>query len=348
MIRSKCFPIKQTARRKALFVLVTMVIFACLGFVTTLAAGRPLELGLSNAILIGFGVGLFEEFYVQSKRGRWLRNMHPLRSIPVYIGVIILFYIASAHLTRALLGRLDDLPTLYRRLPYGIAFFTIFSLVGVLMVRVIHFIGLENLFHLTVGTYHRPVRERKMLLFLDINGSTAMGERLGALSMRSLVSKFLSDLSAPITDHSGEIYLYKGDGLIAIWNWATGADQDNILRSVDSMFSAIERQRASYDKLFGVAPGFRIGIHGGDVIVSEQGDTKRSIGIYGDAINIAARMEEVARTHNARCIVSKVVVEALANRDRMREIGEETVKGISTSIRVYEYQPNLELRPMSA
>jgi adenylate cyclase len=213
----------------------------------------------------------------------------------------------------------------------------------VLMIRVIHFIGLENLFHLMVGTYHRPVRERKVLLFLDINGSTALGERLGALSMRALVGKFLSDLSAPITDHDGEIYLYKGDGLIAIWNWSAAIDRENILGAVDAMYSAVERQHAAYQKLFGVVPGFRIGIHGGEVIVSEQGDTKRSIGIYGDAINIAARMEEVARTHNVRCIVSDAVVAGLANHDRMREIGEETVKGISTSIRVYEYQPRVEV-----
>jgi adenylate cyclase len=220
--------------------------------------------------------------------------------------------------------------------------FTVFSVIGVLMMRVIHFIGLENLFHLMVGTYHRPVRERKVLLFLDINGSTALGERLGALSMRALVGKFLSDLSAPTTDHDGEIYLYKGDGLIAIWNWAAAIDQENILRAVDAMYCAIERQRAAYQKQFGIMPSFRIGIHGGDVIVSEQGDTKRSIGIYGDAINIAARMEEVARAHNVRCIVSAAVVAALANHDRLCEIGEETVKGISSSIRVCEYQPRLE------
>jgi len=343
MTSSGFFPISPTARRKALFVLLTMFIFACLGFVTTLAAGRPLELGLSNAIVIGFGVGLFEEFYVQSERGIWLRNMHPLRSILIYIGVIIMFYLVSAHLTRLLLGRLDDLPTLYRRLPYGIAFFTIFSLVGVLMVRVVHFIGLENLFHLTVGTYHRPVRERKILLFLDINGSTALAERLGALAMRALVRKFLADLSAPITDHNGEIYLYKGDGLIAMWNWAAGIDRDNILRSVDAMYGAVERQHAAYEKSFGIVPSFRVGIHGGDVIVSEQGDTKRSIGIYGDAINIAARMEEVARARKVRCVVSEAVAAMLASCGRLREIGEETVKGISSSVRVYEYQPQVEV-----
>ena len=120
------FPISPTTRRKALLVLVATFIFACLGLVTTLAAGRPLTLGLSTAILIGLGIGLFEEFYVQSERGNWLRNMHPLRSILVYVCVIILFYLISAHLIRVLLGRLDDLPTLYRRLPFGITIFTIF------------------------------------------------------------------------------------------------------------------------------------------------------------------------------------------------------------------------------
>ena len=170
-------------------------IFACLGAITTLATGRPLEIGLTNAILIGIVVGLFEEFYVQSQRGGRLRSMHPLRSISVYVVLILLIYFVTAHVTRLVLGRLDDLPMLYRRLPYVLTFFIMYSVVGVLMMRVIHFIGLRTLFHLITGTYHRPVQERKILLFLDINGSTALGERLGALSMWSLVRKFLFDVS---------------------------------------------------------------------------------------------------------------------------------------------------------
>jgi class 3 adenylate cyclase len=60
------------------------------------------------------------------------------------------------------------------------------------------------------------------------------------------------------------------------------------------MFAAIAGEREAYAHAFGVAPTFRVGIHGGDVIVSEQGDAKRSIGIYGDAINIAARLRILA------------------------------------------------------
>jgi adenylate cyclase len=268
-----------------------------------------------------------------------MRAMHPLRSIFIYILVVIALYLVALHITHIVLGRLDDLPVVYRRLGYGIAFFTAFSIPGILMIRVAHFIGLRTLLDLLIGTYHRPVEARKVLLFLDINGSTALSERLGALTMRAFVRKFLSDLSQPIVDHGGEIYLYKGDGLIAIWSWADAVKRDAILRAVDAMFAAIAREQDSYERAFGVAPAFRIGIHGGDVIVSEQGDAKRSIGIYGDAINIAARMEEAARAHHVRCVVSEVVASALSDRSRLRALGSEQVKGISAPIPICEYAP---------
>jgi adenylate cyclase len=329
-----------TTRRKLAAVMLATVIFGLLGAVTTAAVGRPVEIGTMNALLIGAGIGLFEEFYVQSPRGNWMRAMHPLRSIFIYILVVIALYLAALHVTHLLLGRLDDLPVVYRRLGYGIAFFTAFSIPGILMIRVAHFIGLRTLLDLLIGTYHRPIQERKVLLFLDINGSTALGERLGALRMRAFVRKFLSDLSQPIVDHDGEVYLYKGDGLIAIWNWTDAVRADAILRAVDAMFAAIARERGSYEREFGVSPAFRTGIHGGDVIVSEQGDARRSIGIYGDAINIAARMEEAARAHNVGCVISEAVAGALSDRSRLRALGSEQVKGISTPIPICEYAPS--------
>jgi adenylate cyclase len=328
-----------TTRRRLAAVLLAMAIFACLGLVTTAAVGRPIEIGALNALLIGAGIGLFEEFYVQSPRGNWMRAMHPLRVIVIEILVVMVLYLVALHITHVVLGRLDDLPVVYRRLPYGLAFFTAFSIVGILMMRVAHFVGLRTLLDLIIGTYHRPVEERKVLLFLDINSSTALSERLGALTMRAFVRKFLSDLSPPIVDHGGDIYLYKGDGLIAIWNWADAFRQDAILRAVDAMFATVAHETEAYQRWFGVVPAFRIGIHGGAVIVSEQGDARRSIGIYGDAINIAARMEEAARAHNVRCVISEVVAGALADRTRVRVLGAEQVKGISAPIAICEYAP---------
>src|SRR5215469_15000489 len=327
-------PRSLSLRRKLASVAVAMAIFACLGAVTTAAVGRPVEIGTTNAVLIGLGVGLFEEFYVQGARGNWLRAMHPLRAIPVYVAVIVVLYFIAVHITHLLLNRLDDLPTVYRRLPYGMTFFLIFSVVGVLMMRVIHFIGLDTLFHLTVGTDHRPVRQSMVLLFLDINGSTALGEKLGPLRTRDLVRKFLSDVTRPIVDNSGDIYLYKGDGLIATWAWDNAVRNDAILRAVDQMFAVVAREGHAYQASFGVTPQFRVGIHGGEVVVSEQGNGKRSIGIYGDTINIAARMEEAARAHGVRCVISAAVTKALVGCKSLRPLGEEQVKGIAAPVSI--------------
>jgi len=330
--------LSHSTRRKLASIFVAIAIFACLGAMTTAAVGRPVEIGTANAVLIGLGVGLFEELYVQRTRGNWLRAMHPVRSIAIYVAVIIVLYLIAVHITHLLLNRLDDLPTVYRRLPYGMTFFLSFSTVGVLMMRVIHFIGLDTLFHLIVGTYHRPVRQSMVLLFLDINGSTALGEKLGPLRTRDLVRKFLDDVTQAIVDNSGDIYLYKGDGLIATWTWDNAVRNDAILRAVDLMFSVVAREGHAYQASFGVTPQFRVGIHGGEVVVSEQGNGKRSIGIYGDTINIAARMEEAARAHGVRCVISAAVTKALVGCKSLRPLGEEQVKGIAAPVSICAYE----------
>jgi class 3 adenylate cyclase len=333
-------------RRKFASVLLAVAIFAFLGGLTTLALHRPIAYGITNAILIGLSVGLFEEFYVQGLRGRWLRAMHPLRSILVYTAVVVVIYVIAMHLTHLTWGQMNDLPVVYRRLPIAITLFVVLSVIGIVVMRVVDHLGAGTLFHLMVGTYHRPVLRRMILLFVDINGSTALAQRLGAFETRAMVGKFIFDISRPITDHGGDIYLYKGDGLIALWDWNGALKASKLLRAVDAMFTAVERERPEYERLFGLAPSFRIGIHGGDVVVSEQGDTKRGIGVYGDTINIAARMEEAASSHGVPCVISGDVATALGGTGvRLLPLGDEEVKGVATPIPICEYRPAALARP---
>jgi adenylate cyclase len=248
---------------------------------------------------------------------------------------LVTLFLIAIHLSHLMLGRLDDLPLVYRRLPFAIPAFVAFSVIGVIVMRVVHFVGVENLFHLTIGTYHRPIPEAKVLMFLDINAA-----RLGAFRITALVGKFLFDISKPITDTGGHIYLYKGDGLIALWDWNAATHGNKILRAVDGAFAAVRREHDEYRRQFGVVPTFRVGIHGADVVVNEQGDTMRAIGVYGDPINIAARIEDAARAHEVACVISGNVADALdEGEDRIRPIGDQTVKGISAPIPIYEYRP---------
>jgi adenylate cyclase len=323
-----------TTRRKLAAVLLAMAVFACLGAVTTAAFRRPVEIGALNALLIGTSVGLFEEFYVQSAMGNWMRAMHPRRSICIYIVVVMALYLVALHITHLVLGRLDDLPVVYCRLPHGLFYCRHPDDAGGALRRVADTAGPDYRHLPSSGRATEGATVPRSQWFDGAERASWCVD-----DARAFVRKFLSDLSPPIVDHGGDIYLYKGDGLIAIWNWADAFRGDAILRAVDAMFATVVHEADTYQRAFGVAPAFRVGIHGGDVIVSEQGDARRSIGIYGDAINIAARMEEAARTHHVCCVISESVAGALADRTRIRALGAEQVKGISAPIAICEYAP---------
>src|SRR5271165_1300655 len=318
-----------STRRKLSAILLAIAIFALLAGLTSFATRGSVVFAIIDSILVGTGVGLFEQFYVQSLRGRWLRSMHPLLSISIYTAVVAVLFVVAVPLSHVLTGQLDTLPRAYRRLPFALPLVIAFSVIGIVVMRTVHFIG----------TYHRPVIEEKVLLFLDINNSTGLAERLGAVQIKSLVGKFLFDISKPITDHGGEIYLYKGDGLIALWSWSEAIRGNRILRAIDAVFAAVRREEAAYQREFGVVPRFRIGVHGGEVVVSEQGDTKRAIGVYGSTINIAARMEEAAKAHQVACAISGDVAENLLDEEaRLIQIGHEKIRGSAVEIPIYEYR----------
>ncbi|HEX3954257.1 MAG TPA: adenylate/guanylate cyclase domain-containing protein [Stellaceae bacterium] len=327
-------------RRRITSILLAVAIFVVLAGLTSMAQGRrPVIFSILNAIFVGTSVGLFEEFYVQSYRGRWMRSIHPLRSILIYSAIVSLIFVGATNLTHFLLSGIYDFPVPYGRLPVLLPIVLMFSVIGIAVMRSVHFIGAKTLFHLMVGTYHRPVLQEKVLVFLDINDSTGLAEQLGPLQTKSLVGKFLFDVSKPITDYGGDIYLYKGDGLIAVWEWRDAIGGSLILKALDAVAATIRRELRVFRQQFGVVPSFRIGVHGGEVVVSEQGDTKRAIGIYGSTINIAARMEEAAKTHNIVCAISGDVAQELSDpENRLSLIGYEKIKGIATEMAIFEYR----------
>ena len=77
----------------------------------------------------------------------------------------------------------------------------LFSLAAILAIRFIddinHLLGQNVLLNFITGRYHRPRLEQRVFLFIDIEGSTALAERLGELAFHRLVSRFVADITAP-------------------------------------------------------------------------------------------------------------------------------------------------------
>lgn len=316
----------------------TTLLFTICGLAVAWALKMPMDLAVVGVFLIGFFVSSFEVFYFQASRGKWLREMHPIKLNLIYSLTLVVGGLGIQHLNHLIQGRWDELPLAYAKYPIVIPVFLALAIIVVLVIRVIGFLGGKNIFHLLIGKYHRPVWERKVFLFLDIKGSTNLVDSLGPEKSKRLFGKFMFDSSEPITDNGGEIYRYQGDGFVATWNWEDAFKPEGVFKAVDDLYLMIDRERDRYNLQFGACPDFRIGIHGGDIITSEEGDIRRNIGFYGDAINIAARMEAKAKDYNVDCVVTSDVADRAVNMgDRIKEVGEEAVRGIDRKIKTFGF-----------
>lgn len=327
-------------RKKLFSIVLSTGIFVSLSMVFATILRVPLVQTAVGATAMGLMVSGFEMFYVQGHRGRWLRAMHPIKSIMIYSAVIMIFFLIVMHLNHFAFGRWHLLGNTYARLPTIVPVLFVVSITAIMVLRIIGYLGARNLFYLLIGRYHRAVVERKIVMFIDIVGSTVLAEELGPIQIRALIGKFLFDVSTPITDHGGNIYRYTGDGLVATWDWGHAFDGGQVLSAIDAIREVVERERPFYEAAFGHHPGYRVGVHGGEIVISEEGDIKRDIGHYGDTMNIAARMEQKAKELRHDCILTAKVVDLLGGAGpRFEALGTENVRGIAEPIEIYGLKP---------
>ena len=100
------------------------------------------------------------------------------------------------------------------------------------VVDVNSLLGQNVLINFITGRYYAPRLESRVFLFLDMEGSTGLAERLGPLAFHRLVNRFVLDLTRPIVAAHGEIHRYVGDELIATWRLEEGSPRAAVSRPV--------------------------------------------------------------------------------------------------------------------
>ena len=181
---------------------------------------------------------------------------------------------------------------------------TISLLIGV-VTETARLIGGPLLASIVLGTYHRPVREQLIVMFLDLANSTPLAEKLGELRVHDLITRFFFDIDEPINDHGGSILSYVGDEVIVTWP-ATDDPALNArcLECFLAIAAKIAQLSSGYHEEFDTVPRFRAGLHCGPVIVSECGGVKRQLAYFGDTMNVSARLCEHCKVRNCNLIVS--------------------------------------------
>jgi predicted ATPase/class 3 adenylate cyclase len=136
------------------------------------------------------------------------------------------------------------------------------------------------------------------ILFSDIKGSTALAETLDPEDVLEIINDAFEVLSEPITRHEGTLARLMGDAVLAFFG-APLSHEDDPERAIRAALEIVEgarRYAARLERERGIT-GFdvRVGINTGMVVVGEVGsDFQVEYTAVGDAINVAARMEQNA------------------------------------------------------
>jgi class 3 adenylate cyclase len=132
-----------------------------------------------------------------------------------------------------------------------------------------------------------PERKLATILFADLVGSTALGGSLDPEYARDLLERFYDAMAAEIALGGGTVEKFIGDAVVAVFG-APAAQEDHAERALQVALWMLERLEA----LFGDRLQLRIGVNSGEVVVGRP--REGSSFATGDAVNVAARLEQAA------------------------------------------------------
>jgi adenylate cyclase len=188
-----------------------------------------------------------------------------------------------------------------------------------------------------------PQRRQITILFVDIANYSAISEHLNPERLSALTEQVLSELTMVVHENAGTLDKYMGDALMAFWG--APVDQPNqadlALDCAQTMVQRVENKALEWQQLFGLLEPIHIhiGINSGDVVVGEFGsDLRKTYTAIGDAVNIAARLQELAKVWQQQILVGQATYQ-LALRHELSCITEATLRGKHQKELVYSLAP---------
>jgi class 3 adenylate cyclase len=159
----------------------------------------------------------------------------------------------------------------------------------------------------------------RTILFTDVEGSTALTQRLGDARARELLREHERIVREALKAHGGSEVKTMGDGFMASFSSATKALECAI---------AVQRAFAEHNETAEESIRVRVGVNAGEPIAEEED-------LFGTAVNEAARITAAAK--GGEILVSNVVRELAKGKDFLfSDVGERQLKGLDEPVRLYE------------
>jgi class 3 adenylate cyclase len=179
----------------------------------------------------------------------------------------------------------------------------------------------------------RPVAREATILFTDIEGFTGISEALEPEQVLTMLNDYFSAVGAAIRKHGGIVTQFQGDAVLASFNLPV-ADPTHAASAVRAALDIVSvcRTRRFGDRTLNT----RIGINTGAVVGGTVGGPEHlGYTVHGDAVNLAARLEQLNKRYRTTCLVSQRTVELAGDGFDFQTLGTAEVDGRTHPVTIY-------------
>ncbi len=180
-------------------------------------------------------------------------------------------------------------------------------------------------------------RRSVTVLFADIASFTALAEREPPDKVVTLLNQLFTVLTEIVFRHGGTVDKLIGDCMMAFW----GAPDDQPDHAARAVAAAVDMQRwldvanDCWETQLGLTIHLAIGVHSGEAIVGNLGSESRmEYTCVGDTVNVAARLETLARPQ--QILISDATRTALAPEVRCAPLGRRHLPGRMSPVELHE------------
>ena len=182
--------------------------------------------------------------------------------------------------------------------------------------------------------------EREMTAFFsDIQGFSAISERLTPTELVQLLNDYLTDMCDIIISSEGTVDKFEGDAIMAFWGAPTRQSdhaQRACFAAIDMNNRLIELRVKAVQE--GITPlTVRMGVNTGQMVVGNMGSSQRmNYTIMGDAVNLASRLEGANKAYGSGMMISESTYRSCEEDIDVRELDRIMVVGKREPVTVYQ------------
>ena len=179
----------------------------------------------------------------------------------------------------------------------------------------------------------RETRKTVTVVFSDVTGSTALGERLDPESLRRVMGRYFDEMKSVVEAHEGTVEKFIGDAVMAVFGIPI-VHEDDALRAVRAAAEMRDRLGALNEQLeqdWGVRIEVRTGVNTGEVVAGDARGGQRFA--TGDAVNVAKRFEEAAPP--GEILLGEATYHLVRDAVEVEQLDDLALKGKQAPVHAY-------------